>query len=265
MDKPNQKIPLSINSTPVFMPLNIPDPSIKGDSWDQLLENRGIRFKHYKAVPCCNMVSLETNGHRAGCPFCDNNGMLYYGGKIITAHFSSNSLQKMYEYQGVFEAGSAMLTIPTHYDDGTECDVNMFDKLEVLDFETRVWELLEYKPTIDGKQVLRYPIIDIEYMSAVREGSLVLYTKGTNFTISTEGYIKWITGKTPTYDKEIEVGLVLSISYICKPVYIVLQIMRELRVTNEMLPDGTKVARRLPQQVLAKKDFYLNAEKSKIR
>jgi hypothetical protein len=38
--------------------------------------------------------------------------------------------------------------------------------------------------------------------------------------------------------------------------------MRELRVTQQMQPDGTKIARRMPQEILVRRDFLVNpAEK----
>ena len=46
----------------------------------------------------------------------------------------------------------------------------------------------------------------------------------------------------------------LSITYAANPVYNVLQTLHELRVTQELV-NGEKVAKRLPQQVLVKRDF----------
>ena len=63
LDKPNQQYPNTSRSYPSPMPLAIPDVSIRGESWDQLAENRGIRFIHRVAAPCPNMKSLVDNNH----------------------------------------------------------------------------------------------------------------------------------------------------------------------------------------------------------
>ena len=97
-------------------------------------------------------------------------------------------------------------------------------------------------------------------MSSVENGVLKIYTAGVDFNI-VDGEIEWISGQEPPYDSINERGTVLTISYFCNPVYSVLQSMRELRVTQEYV-DGQKVARRLPQEVLVKRDFLVNpAEK----
>ena len=257
MDTPDQIMPNGGHlSTPPFMPYEIPDPSVRGLSWDELSNNRGVRFTHRKCVPCPNMVSLDTAGHLPNCKLCDPNGMIYYGAKIITAYLNSASMQKTYEYMGVFDQGAAMLTVPTKYDDGTECDVNAFDKLEMLDFEMRAWEIITFDGALDQKKI-RYPIVGIEYMASAINNQLKVYTQGVNFNISADGDIMWVKGKTPQMNET------LSISYLCKPVYVVLQIMREIRAGQEMQMDGTKIAKRFPQQVLIKKDFLINYEGKK--
>ena len=81
--------------------------------------------------------------------------------------------------------------------------------------------------------------------------------EGTDFNI-VNGLIQWVPGKEPDYDEVNEMGQIFSVSYYANPVYIVMQPMRELRVTQQMMPDGTKIAIRLPQQILVKRDYFVN-------
>jgi hypothetical protein len=113
--------------------------------------------------------------------------------------------------------------------------------------------MIEYKRTSNKQQKLRYPITTVDYMASVENGVLVTYVNGVNFNI-VDGNIEWITGKEPTWMAAADRGVTLSISYYAHPIYTVLQTMRELRVTQEMV-DGQKIARRLPQEVLVKRDF----------
>ncbi len=254
LPKPNANYPSSPLSISSLMPMNIPDPSLRGESFDQLLNNRGIRFIHKIAAPCPNMTSVVDNNHAPNCKICGNQGVLYFKQKEIFGVFASNSLQKNFEMQGMWEIGTAVVSLPTEYPDGEQADFNTFDQLVITDFQVRLWELLEYQPNSDGEQLLRYPIQSVEAMFYVLDNKKIDLTEGVNFTITTAGAIKWINEQTPPYNPITGVGAVLSITYFCNPIYNVLQHFRELRVTQEMV-NGVKTARRLPQQILVKRDF----------
>jgi hypothetical protein len=238
------------------MPLYLPDPSIKGVSFDDLLKNRGIRFIHSKAAPCPNILTVDNNAHEPNCPFCDNNGYIYYGEKEIFGIFTGNSIEKTFEAHGIWEIGTAVVTLPTEYSDGTQADFNMFDKLSIPDFTVRLWELKEYEPRPGNTQELRYPIEKVDYVSSVTNNGTVqkTYQQGVDFTIDAAGQIVWIYGRTPVYNPGTNHGEVLTWSFYARPVYQVVQSLRELRITQELI-NGQKVSRRLPQQILVKRDF----------
>lgn len=257
LDKPNQPYtnPESTFQSP--MPGFIPDVSIRGESWDQLAQNRGIRFLHKVSAPCPNMKSLVDNNHDPDCPFCDGSQILYVQEKEIFGTFSSNTLEKMFEVQGVWEIGTAVITFPTEYADGTQADFNIFDKLACPDFQIRLSDLKEYNGgTVTGA---KYPIVNVLDMTSVVAGALKKYVQGVDFNI-VDGEIEWVTGLEPSYDTIQEMGEVLSITYSANPVYNVLQTLHEIRATQQMGTDGQKVAKRLPQQVLVKRDFLFKPD-----
>lgn len=255
-DKPSQIYPtVTMNSTHPQMPQLIPDPSILGQAFDQLLSQRGIRMIHSKAIPCPNMVAVADSAHQPNCGFCDNNGFLYYAEKEIWGTFGSNSIQKTFEQHGIWETGMASITVPTEYPDGIEADFNTFDKLIIPDFTIRLWEMKEYEARPGSVQTLRYPVQKVDYAMSITGNAQRLYTLGVDFNIDTEGRIVWISGQEPAYDPETERGEAISWSYYARPVYLVVQTLRELRVTQELTMVGTKIARRLPQSILVKRDF----------
>jgi hypothetical protein len=267
MDKPNKPYPgppsTSVTSTQSPMPLYLPDPSIKGVSFDQLLNQRGVRFIHRKAIPCMNVESTTFQAHQPDCPFCDDSGIIYYESKEIWGVFSGNSIEKTFEAHGVWEVGSAVVTLPTEYPDGTQADFNTYDRLEIPDFTVRLWEHKGYEPRPDGTQDLRYPIQKVEYASSITDGIQKFYTEGVDFTLTTDnvdsgGAIQWIAGKEPAYDPTLGRGEVIGWTYYANPIYVVLQSLRELRITQEMV-SGVKQARRLPQQILVKRDFMVGS------
>ena len=260
MKKPDAAYPVTQVSTPSPMPPQILDASIRGIAFDQLMQNRGIRFIHKRSVPCPNIRSLDDNTHDPNCPFCDNSGILRYGDREIIGVFQSNSLEKLFEQQGVWEVGTAVVTLPAEYADGTQADFNTFDQLDIVDFEVRLWEIKEFEPRTGNKQRLRYPIGTggIDFMSSVEAGVLRVYELGVDFNV-VDGEIEWVTGQEPGFDAATDIGSVFSVGYFANPVYNVLQHMRELRVTQEMQPDGTKIARRLPQEIMVRRDFLVNS------
>lgn len=258
VDKPSQQYPLSGGTFNSFMPGILPDPSIKGASFDELLNNRGIRFIHKMAAPCPNMKSLLDNNHDPECPFCDQSQILYVQEKEIWGTLSGNTLEKLYEIQGVWEVGTAVITFPTEYKDGVQADFNVFDQLVCPDFQVRLSDLKEYdgRPTMSTK----YPIIRAVDITSIFNGAIKKYIQDVDFTI-VNGNISWIAGHEPSYNDIEEIGEVLSITYVANPVYNVLQTLHELRVTQELV-NGQKVAKRLPQQVLVKRDFLFKPDNS---
>lgn len=256
MPKPDQVLTSNSKQQPSMMPVNITDVSLNKQSFDQLLANRGIRFIHRKAVPCVNMKSLDDNSHNPNCTICSGNGYYYYEEREVYGIFTSNSLQKNFEQQGFWEIGTAVVTVPSEYADGVQCELAMYDQLRIPDFTVRMQESQEYRPTSSNQQSMRYPINTIEFMSSVENGALVIYVNGTDFNI-VDGNIEWVLGNTPGYDATRDSGSVYNIVYYSNPTYVVMNHMRELRVTQQLI-GGVKTAIRLPQQVLVKRDFLKN-------
>lgn len=262
MDKPSKQYSNSPTSTDNFMPSYIPDPSLNGQSFDQLLQNRGIRFIHRRALPCPNLSSIEANNHSPECPFCDDSQLIYMPGKEIWGVFTNNHLEKMFEVQGVWEVGQAVITLPTEYQDGTQADFNTFDRLECPDFQIRLNNLIEYSESVNNIQKLSYPIIKVEWMVSIRNGAMYEFVLGTDYSITTEGNIQWLI--PPWYDSINNIGEVISMAYVTNPVYVVMNLLHELRITQTYdIATGQKKAMRLPQQVLVKRDFMVNDEDKK--
>jgi hypothetical protein len=258
MTKPNATFIPSINSTQPHFPGQIPDPSSYKQNFDQLLVNRGIRFIHSRAIPCPNLINLDDNSHDPNCPHCDGSGIFYYAPREIIGTFISNSIEKQFEYNGTWEVGTSMVTMPAEYSNGDQADFGIYDRLQITDYTVRLWEKKQYEPRTGNTQQARYPISKVDYLVTITNALVKEFVQGVDFTITTDGLIQWIPGHTPTYDSLTGYGQVYGLSYFANPIYVVLQPMRELRVTQQLLADGTKVAVRLPQNLLVKRDFLVN-------
>jgi hypothetical protein len=203
------------------------------------------------------MKILNDNNHAPNCPFCDGSQIIYIQEKEIIGTFSNNSLQKLFEIQGVWEVGTAVITFPSEYSDGEQADFNTFDKLMCPDFQVRMTDLKEYDSTFPSMG-LKYPVIKVFNMTSIVNGALKTYVEGVDFNV-VNGNIEFVAGKEPSYNDIEEFGEVLSITYSANPVYNVLQLLHEMRVTQQMV-DGQKIAKRLPQQVLVKRDFLFKPD-----
>ena len=253
---PNVVYPPAKGPSSPYMPLNIPDPTMNEDAFEQLLANRGIRFIHRKGTPCPNMITLTSNQHSPNCELCDHDNFFYYQEKEFWGTFIGNTIQKIFEYQGIWDIGATMLTVPTMYPDGSEADFNTMDKLVMVDFEVRLWELFEWKDPVNDTVFLRYPVTGVEFMfRSENDKNIITYEDGVDFDI-VDGAIKFKKNADLLFNKDERVGSVVSISYFANPVYIVLHPLRELRVTQELDPGtGQKVTRRLPMQLVIKRDY----------
>lgn len=169
----------------------------------------------------------------------------------------SNSVEKQFEYNGIWEVGTAVVTFPTEYADGEQAEFALYDRLVVQDYTVRLYEKKEYEPRTGGLQQLRYPIHNVENLITVTDTAIKQFVEGVDFNV-VNGLIEWVPGQEPDYDTAADTGQIYAVSYYANPVYIVMQPMRELRVSQQMLPDGTKVAIRLPQQIVVKRDYFVN-------
>jgi len=256
MRRPSHTFPNSPGQIRKLTPDNLPDPSIDPIAFEQLIKNRGLRWRHEKAVPCPNIGDIEIGMHDPNCTICSN-GMIFYGCSEIHGIFSNNRLEKMYEVMGIWDIGEAVVTFSAYKDglDGTPgaggaIDLQHFDKLVCLDYEFRFSEHIEHSPT--GIDRLRYPALEVEFLATKSNQ----YYPNTHFVIDVNGNIQWITQTQPAYDQLNERGEVYSISYTAQPVFYVVQLMHEIRATKAIDPlTGQNKAVRLPQQVLIRRDY----------
>lgn len=237
-------------------PDNLPDPQLDPKAFEELIKNRGLRWQHFKATQCPNVDDLENNQHDPNCRRCEN-GMLYYGGAIIHGIFQQNKLERMYEVQGIWDIGEAVVTFSAYADDlagvpgkGAAVDLQHFDKLVCLDYQFRWQELIEHSPM--GIDRLRYPALNVEFLSTKQKE----YKINEDFIIDENGYIKWTTTNRPDYNQDTQRGEVYTVAYCARPVFYVVQLLHEIRATKALNRETNEVeAIRLPQMVLIRRDY----------
>lgn len=256
--RPLQRYPKSPGYSRRMTPDNLPDPQLDPIAFEQLIKNRGLKWKHEKGTPCPNVDDMDTQQHDPNCECCTN-GIIYFDPQCINGLFQQNKLERMYEVQGVWDIGEAVVTYSAYADDkdgnagyGCPVDIQHFDRLTLLDYEFRWQQLIEHSPT--GIDRLRYPALSMNYLATKDKE----YFVDKDFIINEDGNIKWLGQNQPGYDQLNDRGEVYTIVYSARPVFLVVHLVHEVRATKTEDPiDGEVKAVRLPQQVLLRRDYLV--------
>jgi hypothetical protein len=218
--------------------------------FEELIKNRGLRWKLEKSAYCPNLTDLDAGQHDPNCKLC-NNGLLFFGEEVIWGILQNQRLEKFYEIHGVWDIGEAMVTFSAYTEDGKPIDLQHFDRLTCLDYEFRWSELLEH--SITGIDRLRYPALSMEFCATARK----TYYIDEHFIITPEGHIQWLSSSDqPGYDQINQKGEIVTYVYTARPVFLIVQLIHELRATKAF-DSGTNAIMpvRLPQTVLIRRDY----------
>lgn len=246
-------------------PSILPNPLLDPIGFEQLIRNRGLRWKHEKGAICPAVKDLETLEHDPNCRKCEN-GYLFFNPVEVMGTFESNKLEKMYEIQGTWTVGEAITTFASYLDGpngepglGAMVDFQQGDKLTCLDYSFTWQELVEY--SLLGTDRLRYPALHVDFLADTER----TYALNTDFEITPEGNIKWVSGNRPKYLADRSKGSVYTVVYSARPIFYVVQIMHEIRATKGYNRKTNKVeAVRLPQQLLIRRDFLFNRKEDAV-
>lgn len=217
------------------------------NEFDRLIKGHGIRMVHARPIPCPNIRDLYAGDHDPACERCYN-GMIYYGQKEFVGYFGSNNNARQFNIQGTWDLDQAVIVVPTHYNDGTELDVQFFDQVLIPDFTVRYYQRVEHSQM--GTDRLHFPATSLD---KVIDATGKEFRPGVDVIVDGEGRLKWI-GDRPGYDLAINKGMIYSVNYYCKPVFTVIGLPHQLRA-SQTLENGKAIQARFPQQVIVRKDF----------
>lgn len=265
--RPGHQFPKAPGLIQPTTPRPLPDPSFDPEGFDELVTNRGLRWLHLKAAYCPNVLNLEVQEHDPNCKKCEN-GYLFFDtndGRPIMGMMQNNKLERLFEIQGLWEQGDAVVTF-TSYADGPDGavgqgPVNSFkvaDKLMCLDYTFDWNERLEHQPA--GLDRLKYPAVSVEFLADKNQR----YMEGVDFEITPEGDIHWLAGgKKPVLDNARNKGGIFTIVYQAHPIFYVMSLLHEIRATKGVSRETQKLETiRLPQQLLIRRDYMFSRSKS---
>lgn len=208
--------------------------------FNQLLEDNGIRLRHYKTAICPNSRDINAESHDINCTLCDN-GVIFHSSQDFVGIFTTAKLDKIFKVEGKWISGSAMLTAPS------SIRFDYFDAVDVIDGISTHSELI--KKSDNNIDKTRYKMKKILFL---KDADGVEYACNTDFEISMDGYIKWARDNRP------QIGKVFTIAYEYTPRYRVIEHMHSIR--NMLLDDklDERVPENLPQQVLVRIDYLVD-------
>lgn len=225
-------------------------------AYDHFIKGHGIRMVHRKPLPCPNQKTLHGGDHDPKCPMCQN-GFIYYGDKPLIAAFMGNNNQRNFLMNGSLDIDQAQILLPSKYEDGTEIDVQFFDQFVVESFVVRYYQRVQANQA--GIDKLHFPATSVD---ACISANGTEYAYGVDFELTSDGQIKWIGQNRPGYDMSIDMfaggngGEIYSVNYYTKPVFTVISLPHQLRVT-QTVKDGVAVQERFPQSCVVRKEFII--------
>lgn len=227
--------------------------NLQEKDFNATIANHGVRISHEKSMLCPNVVGrLGTGEHDPNCEACDG-GFLYYDKQEVFAVHQDNELKEYFNINGLWEANTVLLSTPTKLDDNvTEFYVHRFDRIILLDFLVRISERIE-RDTSRTFDILRYKACSIERVEKIESDGITRtpYVADTDYELEVDdGNITWLAGgaNPPELQKYV-------VSYYYQPVYLVDMQLHEGRYSLNGFKQATKVANRLPQALICKRDF----------
>jgi len=234
------------------MPNALPLASFNPNMFHKMIQEMGIRMIHSRPIPSPFVKDVRGVDADPG----DNrqeNGFIYYGHKEFIGTFMSISFDKNIVNNGQYDIDGASVILPTKYMDGTDCDFQIFDRIEAPGLPARYYQRVEHSQT--GIDLLHFPATKIDYL---RDSNDRLYTSGIDFSV-VNGNIQWITGgKRPGFDPLLGTGDIYSVNYYLTPVFTLLSLPHQFRVTqtNEgVLGKDFNIVTRFPQLGFLRKDY----------
>lgn len=223
--------------------------NLRVDDFDKLLWDQGIKIKHEKATKCPNCFDIESGHYDINCTLCQN-GHMFFDEREMWAMMYQKKMEEMFQVQGVWEMGDALMTFPALYpDDKSVVRIDYYDRITILDFAERTSDLVK-RGSVGDTDYIRYDVVDVLKLSTSDKE----YFKDTDFVIENTN-IKWITTNRPLG------GDIYTLAYTYKPVYLVVNFFHESRYYYDSWKKSERVPRYLPIQAQVRRDYIRDERK----
>jgi len=232
---------------------------------DQMVTGLGVDFTHFKATP--SPIGMKDKGDYRKPDQLDiisSNGMIYKSAGCFTATMVSNSKSQSRAEGGIIDSSTSRLIMPRYYNkqggqaNGDRIYVAPGDRVYIADPDADVlvpnYQRMDYEADRDNTPM--FPICKIE---SVMDSKGTYYSEGIDFVITQEGDIRWLsTGQNPGIDPDTGKGRIMSVRYLYKSYWYVVQIPNEVRVTN--VTDGEdRSPQRMASHLVVQREYVYHS------
>jgi hypothetical protein len=209
------------------------------DEFKRSITQHGYTAVWTKAALCPNRDPAQEDHHRISCELCDHHGFIYYEPTDIKVHITSLGLKQLFLPESRYQPGMAYFTtLPEH-------KLNFWDKVQLTTAKGRFSQVLKLSST--RKYKLKYPALALQYAVLDNGTTLPVMSIG----IDDAGAITIPTGVPST-------GF-LSVSFFYKPVYLLIDLVHQIR--DSRLTEWTEDKEaEFPNQAVGQLDFLVRDE-----
>jgi hypothetical protein len=229
-------------------------------AFDSFIKSQGIWVTHYRALPDPRgMSSLGDNRHTLASRQSNSDGFMYNEAGKLQVLFSANSKNVDIRDMGELASSTAYMTLPRHYQDGTDVVVHAWDRFYLADIEIKVSTTQFVEASKKGIDRLQYPAVKV---NDLMDANGVSYKQDVDFTLNEGGDIVWTTQRRPGWDASLGKGTVYSVRYLYTPYFIVSRHLHEIRVSQVTNPRTySRSLERMPYQIqVLRENVFLDAK-----
>jgi hypothetical protein len=249
------------------------------DQFDLAIQTKGYRVYWSRAAVCPCRNNEQTDQPDVACDLCKGQGRFYFLPDVNLENYSTdlfgNPIElsedkqsllilalitqvsqdpQIFEKFGEWTFGTIKISVQH------QNRIGFRDRIQLLDSIMAWGQLIEYNgaETIEitggyDKAGLRYPIVDLHILRSTD----TIFKAGVDFEVTQEGKIRWIKN-APAEDT------VLSINYLIRPVYQIIEHVNSFRDTlvaaKRQAANKKMQHTKLPIHGLAKLDFLVDGE-----
>jgi hypothetical protein len=181
-----------------------------------------------------------------------SNGMIFRCAGVFTATMTDNARGEKRSAGGKLDPAEGYLVMPRFYNevgvsDGKRIRLMPGDRLYYSDPNADDKVPCSHKMDFDQADVDNEPVFQIvELEEPIIDSRGIEYACGADFEITTMGNIRWLPGgRNPGIDPNTGKGRVYTVRYLYKAYYYVVDIPKEVRITNVTV-GGVRGPERMP-------------------
>ena len=219
------------------------------EKFDAVIQAHGYDVKWEKAMYCPNREGPAPYSHNIGCTACGNTNFVFFDEIETRMTVQSVKVDEQYYMYGRYTTGTVEITPMSG------CRLNFWDKITLLNGTARFSELLLRQPE-GSRDRPKYNPIGIEAVTYIdRSGAAQFAVVGTDVTYDA------VTGEVVWLNSLFDPNKMYSISYLYRPEYIVMDMVREIREQPVRDPstDGD-VQTTFPMAAVAQLSFLIRDE-----